>query len=60
MAGLTKVFVIRNDRAVDLRVPPGIVRDGWVEIPSDQLKPGEPVAVSNLSMLVDGAPVQAR
>jgi RND family efflux transporter MFP subunit len=60
VAGLTKVFVIRNDRAVDLRVPPGIVRDGWVEIPSDQLKPGEPVAVSNLSMLVDGAPVQAR
>lgn len=60
VAGLTKVFVIRNDRAVELRVPPGIVRDGWVEIPSDQVKPGEPVAVSNLSMLVDGASVQAR
>jgi RND family efflux transporter MFP subunit len=60
VAGLTKVFVIRNDRAVEVRVPPGIVRGGWVEIPSDQVKPGEPVAVSNLSMLVDGAPVQAR
>jgi RND family efflux transporter MFP subunit len=60
VAGLTKVFVIRNDRAVELRVPPGPARDGWVEIPSDRVKPGDQVAISNLAMLVDGAPVEAR
>lgn len=60
VAGLTKVFVIRNDRAVELRLAPGLARDGWVEVPSDRVKPGETVAVSNLAMLVDGAQVQAR
>lgn len=60
VAGLTKIFVVSNGRAVEVRVPPGLVRDGWVEIPSDRVKPGDPVAVSNLSMLVDGAQVQAR
>jgi RND family efflux transporter MFP subunit len=60
VAGLTKVFVIRNGRAVERRIPPGLARDGWIEVPSDQVQAGEPVAVSNLAMLTDGAAVQAR
>ncbi len=60
VAGLTKIFVVSNGRAAEVRVPPGLVRDGWVEIPSDRVKPGDQVAISNLAMLVDGAPVEAR
>jgi len=60
VAGLTKVFVIRQDRAAECRIPPGLARDGWVEVPPGCVKPGETVATSNLAMLVDGAPVQTR
>lgn len=60
VAGLTKIFVIRNDRAVECRIPPGLARDGWVEAPSDRVQPGEPVAASHLALLTDGAAVLAR
>ena len=60
VAGLTKLFVIRDGRAVELRVPPGLDRNGWTEVPAGGVKPGETVAVSNLAQLVGGAAVQAR
>jgi len=60
VAGLTKVFVIRNERAVEHKIPPATAGDGWVEVPADRLKPGDQVAITNLSMLVDGAPVKTR
>ena len=60
VAGLNKVFIIRNDKAVECRIPPGLARDGWMEVPADKVKPGDTVAVSNLTLLSDGAAVQTR
>lgn len=59
LAGLTKVFVIRDGKAVECRVPPGQEIDGWVEVPADQVHAGEPVAVERVPFLTDGAPVSA-
>lgn len=61
MAGLTKVFILRDDRIVEYKIPPGQpawAGDGWVEVPGDQIRPGEKVAVSNLGLLVNGMPVK--
>ena len=59
VAGLSKVFVIRDGRAVECRIPPGQKIDDWMEVPPDQIRAGEQVAVSNTAMLVDGAEVTA-
>jgi RND family efflux transporter MFP subunit len=58
VAGLTKLFVIRDGKAVETKAPPGREHDGWVEVPAEQVKPGEPVAVSDVALLVNGAPVK--
>ncbi len=60
IAGLTKIFAIRDGKAVEFRVPPGMEGDSWVEVPGATVKPGEQVAVSNLSALIDQAPVEAK
>lgn len=60
VAGLSKVFVIRNGRAVECRIPPGQRIDDWLEVPSDQIHPGEQVAISSVPMLVDGAEVNTK
>ena len=57
VAGLTKVFVIRDGHAVECRVAPAQIHDGWMEVPADQIQAGEMVAVSNLPALVNGAEV---
>ena len=57
VAGLSKVFVVRNGKVVEFRVPPGIERDGWVEVPAE-IHPGEPVVINKLDLLVDGAAVE--
>lgn len=57
VAGLYKMFVIRDGKAVECRVPPGQTVGDFVEAPADLVKPGEQVAVSGLARLVDGAPV---
>lgn len=57
VAGLTKVFVVRGSKLVELRVAPGQMIGDFMEVPTDQLKSGEPVVVGNLSQLVDGQPV---
>jgi RND family efflux transporter MFP subunit len=59
VAGLTKVFVIQDGKVVEHRVPPGLVRDGWIEVPASRIRPGDAVAVTNLGLLVDGARVHA-
>ncbi len=59
IAGLTKVFAIRQGKAVELRFQPGAEANGWVEVPGTQLKAGDRVATSNLNTLFDGRPVQA-
>jgi RND family efflux transporter MFP subunit len=58
VAGLNKVYVIRNGKAVEVRMPPGMEVDGWVEAPSGLVQPGDAVAVSNLLKLVNGAAVK--
>lgn len=58
VAGLTKVFVIRNGKAVELRISPGQDLGTWVEVPRDAVNAGEPVAISGLNQLVNGTPVR--
>jgi len=58
MAGLSKVFVLRNGRAVETKIAPGAEINGWIEVPGDRIHPGDQVAVSRLAALIDGAPVR--
>lgn len=60
IAGLTKVFAIRDGKANEYRIPPGIEGDNWAEVPSASVKPGDLVAASNLAALTDKAPVKVR
>ena len=57
LAGLTKVFVIRDNRAVESRITPGQEIGGWIEVPGDTVRPGDRVAVTRLGMLINGAQV---
>lgn len=57
IAGLTKMFTIKDGRAVEHKIMPGQEVDGWVEVPRDQVQPGDQVAVSALTQLVQGTPV---
>ncbi len=57
VAGLTKVFVIRDGKAVERRVPPGRAIGDGIEVPAGQVKPGDAVALDKLGLLYDGAPV---
>jgi len=58
VAGLTKIFVVRDGVATECRVEPQQELAGWVVIP-DVVKAGEQVATSNLGVLVNGLKVQA-
>lgn len=58
LAGLTKVFAIRNGKAVEYKIPPGLELGDWVEVPGADIKPGDTVAISNLEALVDDQPVK--
>jgi membrane fusion protein, multidrug efflux system len=60
VAGLTKVYAIRNGTAVECKVQPGEQFGDAVEVQTDALKPGEQVAVSNVGMLVNGAKVSVK
>jgi RND family efflux transporter MFP subunit len=59
IAGLTKLFAIRDGKAVEYRINPGRELDGWVEVPAADIQPGDQVAVSNVPMLVNNAEVRA-
>ena len=58
VAGLTKLFVIRDGRAVEQKVTTGQDFEGWTEVPREAVSPGERVAVSALNQLVTGTPVK--
>ena len=58
MAGLSKVFVIRGGRVVEVRVPPGQELSGWVEVPGDQIRAGDEIAITNLPALVNNGEVK--
>lgn len=58
IAGLTKIFTIRDGKAVEFKVIPGEERDGWVEVPGGSIKEGDTVATSQQALLVTGTPVK--
>jgi RND family efflux transporter MFP subunit len=60
VAGLSKVFSVRDGKAIEHRIPPGMEGDTWAAVPAGMLQPGDPVAVSGLAALVDQMPVRSR
>ncbi|MGH9627248.1 MAG: efflux RND transporter periplasmic adaptor subunit [Bryobacteraceae bacterium] len=58
VAGLTKIFLVRDGKVVEQRINPGQEIGGWVEVPREQVSPGDQVAVSNLGQLVHGLSVR--
>ncbi|MBI5469331.1 MAG: efflux RND transporter periplasmic adaptor subunit [Deltaproteobacteria bacterium] len=56
--GITKVFVIENGVAKERMVKTGVRQGDMVEV-IDKLKPGDTVAITNLSAIFDGAKVKA-
>jgi len=58
VAGLTKVFVIRDGKVSEHKITPGQEVKGWVELPNAEIKAGDRVAVSSLSQLIQGASVR--
>jgi len=58
VAGLNKIFLIRDGRAVERRVRLGTVFEDWVEVRDQAVRPGELVALDRLAELVDGAAVR--
>lgn len=60
VAGLTKVFTVRDGRAREHRITPGIEIGDWVEAPASEVRPGDAVVVSGQALLTDGAPVRVQ
>ena len=60
IAGLTKLFIIRDGKAIERRVMPGVEQGGWVEVPADAVGAHDRVAVSNLGALVNGSLITER
>jgi RND family efflux transporter MFP subunit len=59
MAGLSKVFVVRNDKIFEHKITPGQEIKGWIEVPREEIKAGDEVAVSALPQLIQNAAVRA-
>jgi RND family efflux transporter MFP subunit len=59
IAGLTKLYVVRDGKLTEHKIPPGMEVDGWVEVPDGLIRPGDQVAISNLAALTPGLPVKA-
>jgi membrane fusion protein (multidrug efflux system) len=60
IAGLTKMFTIRDGKTVELRVTPGVKQNGWIEVTGAEIRAGDPVITSSISNLVSGLPVAVR
>ena len=58
IAGLSKVFAIRDGKAVEFKITPGDERDGWVELPTGSINAGDMVAITAQPALVNGTPVK--
>jgi RND family efflux transporter MFP subunit len=57
VAGLSKVFAIRNGAAVEVKVQPYRNLGDWIALDTNQIKPGDQVATSNLGALINGMKV---
>ena len=55
VAGLTKLFTVRDGKAVEHRITPGTQTDGLVEVSGAPIQPGDTVVTSSLPSLVTGA-----
>jgi RND family efflux transporter MFP subunit len=60
VAGLTKVFSVKEGKLVEHKVTPGEPLGDWITVPAGTLNPGDPVVVSNLPQLFNGQPVTAK
>jgi len=60
VAGLQKIFLIRGGKVVEVQVPPGQEKDGFVEVPSELVKPGDRIAITNLPALTNNADVRVQ
>jgi RND family efflux transporter MFP subunit len=60
VAGLTKVFTVRDGRAVEHRIATGQEVGEWVAVPREAVNAGDQVAISGLQQLVNGLPVKAQ
>ncbi|MCZ2150725.1 MAG: efflux RND transporter periplasmic adaptor subunit [Bryobacterales bacterium] len=60
VAGLTKVFVVRNGKLVECRIAPGEMMEDWMQVPPELIRGGEPVVVSDLGQLIDGQQVRVK
>ena len=58
IAGLAKIFAMRDGKAVEFRITTGDEMDGWVEIPQGTLRDGEEVILSQQPLLVNGTRVR--
>ncbi|MBI2823574.1 MAG: efflux RND transporter periplasmic adaptor subunit [Planctomycetia bacterium] len=58
-AGVTKVFVVRDDKAFAVPVTTGVEGTGWIEVDGD-VPPDAIVVVTGQSQLADGTPVVVR
>jgi RND family efflux transporter MFP subunit len=54
--GISKLFVVSGDRVEERLIRAGVRQGAWVEV-AEGVKPGETVAITNLSQLFKGAPV---
>lgn len=59
-AGITKIFVIQDGRAKEVRVALGVQNTEWVEIADPLLPRGAQIVLSGQSGLADGTPVVVR
>lgn len=55
VAGLTKIFTIRDGKAVEHRITPGAQSGGLIEVSGAPIQPGDQVVTSSLPSLVTGA-----
>ncbi|MBL8213323.1 MAG: efflux RND transporter periplasmic adaptor subunit [Bryobacterales bacterium] len=60
VAGLTKVFTVRDGKLVEHRLSPGQMVGDWMEVPAAEIRSGDTVVVSNLAQLTDGQVVRPR
>jgi len=58
IAGLNKLFIVRDGKTVEQKISPGSEIDGWVEVPAGQVNAGDKIAVTSLQYLVGGSPVK--
>ncbi len=59
VAGLTKVFVVRDGKLKEQRIAPGQMIGEFMEVPAAVIQSGDQVVVGNLALLSDGQPVGA-